>query len=197
MSEESDIWQRYYQKALLKKHHQRCEFALKLNLSASRVAIDCGCGTGADIAFLAESGYDVHGFDINEQAITICRERFSSTSNISLSQTSFEQFTYPSAGIVIANDSLFFADKKQFWRTWQNIELCLEQGGVFAGDFLGNRDSWAKMGRSDINPLSEPQVEALFDQFEIIRRQERDEKGVTMLGREKHWHTFSIVARKK
>jgi 2-polyprenyl-3-methyl-5-hydroxy-6-metoxy-1,4-benzoquinol methylase len=34
------------------------------NIHEPRIAIDCGCGAGADVNFLASNGFTVHGFDI-------------------------------------------------------------------------------------------------------------------------------------
>ncbi len=34
-----------------------------------KVAIDCGCGAGSDIAFLRANGFTVHAFDIELESI--------------------------------------------------------------------------------------------------------------------------------
>ncbi|MCX8905907.1 SAM-dependent methyltransferase, partial [Vibrio parahaemolyticus] len=88
-------------------------------------------------------------------------------------------------------------DPNQFESTWSKIKSSIEIGGVFAGDFMGFKDSWAKNYRSPTTPLSESEVKALFSGFEIVRFFERDEKSKTSLGRIKHWHTYSVVAVKR
>ncbi|NOI25954.1 class I SAM-dependent methyltransferase [Vibrio mediterranei] len=196
MDGNTEIWREYYQKALLRPHSKRTEFALTLNRSNSRVAIDCGCGTGSDIAYIEQQGYQVHGFDINSDSVNICSERFERDPLVEVTQSSFESFNYPKAGIVIANSSLFFADPNQFDETWIRIESAIECGGVFAGDFMGPKDSWASNYRSPTTSLTEGQVKALFERFEIVRFFERDEAALTSLGRLKHWHTYSVVAVK-
>ncbi|MEI8610077.1 class I SAM-dependent methyltransferase [Enterovibrio sp. Hal110] len=194
MDEHSDIWRKFYEKALLRPHLKRTEFVVRLNESRSNVAIDCGCGTGSDIAFLEKQSYQVYGFDVNPEAIAICRDRFQGTSLVEISEASFESYDYPTAGIVLANSSLFFADPSQFDRTWDKIKSSIEIGGVFAGDFMGEKDSWASNYRSPTTPLSERAVRALFSGFEIVRFFERDENAKTSLGKVKHWHTYSVVA---
>jgi len=196
MDNNSDIWREYYQKALTRPHAKRTEFALSLNESSSKVAIDCGCGVGSDIDYMLQQGYQVHGFDINSDSIAICRDRFGGNPLADVSQHSFENYDYPQCGVVIANSSLFFAEPEAFDTTWQKIESCLVKGGVFAGDFMGTKDSWANNYRSPTTPLSESRVRSLFDNFEIIRFFERDEQAKTSLGRLKHWHTYSVVAVK-
>lgn len=137
MDENTEIWRKYYQKALSRKHSPRTERAVQLNASGLNVAVDCGCGTGSDIAYLAEQGYRVHGFDISPDAISICHKRFHQSALIEVSEASFEGFSYPTAGVVIANSSLFFAEPTVFNKAWRALTECLAVGGVFGGDFMG------------------------------------------------------------
>lgn len=196
MDQSKDISSEYYRKVLSKPHLKRTEFAVKLNESDSLAAIDCGCGTGSDIGYLEKHGYLVHGFDINPDSVSICRERFCSMPRVEISEASFESFDYPKAGIVIANSSLLFADPKKFAVTWEKINSCIEPGGVFAGDFMGVNDSWASNYWTSTTPLTEVDVKELFCNFKILRFHERDEDSQTSLGKLKHWHTYSIVAVK-
>ena len=197
MDDHTEIWSQYYEKALSRPHSKRTEFAVRRNESNLKVATDCGCGTGGDIEYLEQQGFQVHGFDINPDSVAICRDRFGSKSLVDIADSSFESFDYPKSGVVIANSSLFFADSNQFESTWSNIKSSIEIGGVFAGDFMGLKDSWANSYRSPTTPLSESQVKALFSGFDIIRFFERDEKAKTSLGKTKHWHTYSVVAVKR
>ncbi len=197
MKEENHRWQDYYEKIKNRKHSPRTEFAATLNASGNMVAIDCGCGVGADIQYLSELGYQVHGFDSSKESVSICNERFTSKPAVSISHHSFETFEYPSCGLVIANLSLFFANPDRFSQTWKNISDCIKEGGVFSGDFMGPEDSWVSGSRHQINALTRQQVEALFEQFEIIRFEEHNEEGMTALGKSKNWHTFSVVAVKR
>ncbi|MCW8349151.1 class I SAM-dependent methyltransferase, partial [Vibrio sp. ZSDZ65] len=150
-----------------------------------------------DIEYLEQQGFQVHGFDINPDSVAICRGRFGSTSLVVIAESSFESFDYPKSGVVIANSSLFFADPNQFESTWSNIKSSIEIGGVFAGDFMGLKDSWAYNYRSPTTPLSESDVKVLFSGFEVISFFERDETAKTSLGRMKHWNTYSVIAVKR
>lgn len=197
MDDHSEIWRQYYQKALDKPHSKRTEFAMTLNESGLNVAIDCGCGTGSDIEFLEQQGHQVYGFDVNSDSISICRDRFGQKALVEISQSAFEDYDYPKAGLVIANSSLFFAKPNQFDQTWQRIIDSIEIGGVFAGDFMGVDDSWAYGYRTSTTPLTKTKVQGLFDAFEVIRFHERDEQALTSLGKMKHWHTYSVVAIKR
>lgn len=197
MNENTEIWRQYYEKALNRKHSPRTEFAIKLNDSGVNVAIDCGCGTGSDIAYFEKQGYQVHGFDINPDSISICRDRFGNNALVDITRASFDNFDYPKSGVIVANSSLFFAEPEAFKKTWFSITSSLNVGGVFAGDFMGINDSWASGYRSSTMPLTKPQVTDLFVNFEVIRFHEHNEQGKTSLGKIKQWHTFSVIAVKR
>ncbi|MGS0725253.1 class I SAM-dependent methyltransferase [Shewanella sp. 0m-11] len=198
MSKTDDkIWRQYYEKSLAKSHAPRTEFAIKLNDSDVKVAIDLGCGTGCDTSYISRLGYEVQSFDNNPDSIAICVERFGDEPLVTIRESSFENFEYPRCGVVIANSSLYFADPDLFIVTWKRIVDSIEPGGVFAGDFMGVKDSWASGFRSPTTPMSKLEVEDLFNNFEIVRFHERDEIGKTAIGKTKHWHTFSVVAIKR
>jgi len=61
-------------------------------LGGNKIAIDCGCGAGADIQFLRVNGFTVHAFDIEEEAITRCKKRFKGDVKVILSQDGFSSF---------------------------------------------------------------------------------------------------------
>ncbi|MCM0150326.1 class I SAM-dependent methyltransferase [Photobacterium galatheae] len=190
-------WSQFYAKTIAREHAFATELAVKCNESGLKVAVDCGCGTGSDIAFLAEQGYQVHGFDINDESVAICHARFEQTPQVSVSQSTFEQFIYPETGLMIAHASLFFADPIRFKETWNVMTSSLVTGGVFSGDFMGTDDSWASGFHCATAPLSKQQILHLFEGFEIIQFQERHEPGRSLIGKEKYWHTFSVVAIKR
>lgn len=196
MDNNTDVWQQYYQKALSRPHSARTELAVSLNTSGLQVAVDCGCGTGSDIAFLTERDYQVHGFDVNSDSVGLCRERFADDAQVSISQAAFEEYAYPRSGVMIAHSSLFFADPARFAATWKAMASSIVAGGVFSGDFMGMDDSWATGYRTATAPMTRQQVTELFSGFDIIELHERNEQGITALGRTKQWHILSVVAVK-
>ncbi|MGI9281725.1 MAG: class I SAM-dependent methyltransferase [Endozoicomonas sp.] len=190
------IWSEYYQKVAANPHKQSTEKAVSLNLSDSLVALDCGCGTGSDTAYLLSQGYTVSAFDVNQESVEFCRKRFADETAVSIHCSGFESFTYPQAGLVVANASLFFAHPESFPVIWQKIRASIQAGGVFCGDFMGPDDEWLEDKSHILTPLSEQDVKALFEGFEILEFSERNRRGPTARGPEKHWHTFSVMARK-
>lgn len=196
MNRNKILWQDYYKRTKNKPHHVRTQLAAELNTSGVLTAIDCGCGTGSDAHYLSQLGYQVNGFDINEDSVALCKKRFGKDDSVVISHSSFEEFQYGQCGVVIAHSSLYFSDPFHFPKTWRAISQSLQSGGVFSGDFLGIDDSWVLEGKHQTNPISRLQIEDLFSDFNIIQFDERNELGKTALGREKHWHTYSVVAVK-
>lgn len=197
LNEDMDVWQQFYDKSLKRHHHPRTERAAFEDKTGVNIAIDCGCGTGADFAFLAQQGYRVIGFDSSKQAVDICQVRFHNEPLVDVQASCFENFSYPKASLIIANSSLFFAQPDVFYQTWLTLISSLDVGGVFAGDFLGLKDDWSRAHSCPITSLSKSHVMTLFDGLDIIDFYERDELGQTLIGQSKHWHTYSILARKQ
>ncbi|NRA21631.1 MAG: class I SAM-dependent methyltransferase [Oceanospirillaceae bacterium] len=190
----SDKLQAFYQTTAFKPHRKMLEKFIKFDLTEHRIAVDCGCGIGNDTAYLLAQGYRVHAFDNNATAIDSCRDRFSNAAQITLTQQSFEDFDFPDSSLFIAYSSLFFCHPYHFTKTWQRIADSILSGGIFNGDFLGINDSWA--GAKNITTLTSDQLQSLFQDFKILSVKERDEIGKCALGEQKHWHSYTIVARK-
>ena len=192
-----DVWQKFYQKTLARKHHPRTEKAAELDNTGLNNAIDCGCGTGADISYLADLGYQVVGFDLNNDALEICQKRFENKPSVEITQAGFENFQFPESSLILANASLFFAKPERFDEIWINLEGSLVSGGVFAGDFMGIKDDWAISHTIPVTSLTKDSVMALFEGFDLIAFHKRDELGQTKIGKSKHWHTYSVIAKKR
>lgn len=195
--ETKEVWNRYYQQAVSRTHNKRTEYAVKLNQTNLNVAVDCGCGTGSDMAYLSSCGYQAYGFDNNSQAIDICHGRFENDDSVVVENSSFDDFEYPKTGILIANHSLYFADPITWETTWPKMVDSIQPGGVFVGDFMGMKDSWANKHRSVTLPLKFVTLRLMFDGFDVVQLDERDELGKTALGKTKHWHTYSVIAVKQ
>ncbi|MFB1067148.1 class I SAM-dependent methyltransferase [Vibrio diabolicus] len=191
-------WNEYYQKILNQPHRPNVENAVNLLKLESKVALDIGCGIGRDSHFLLEQGFNVHAFDSHEDAVKTCLTRFEGHKRFSISQCCFTEFDYPQCSLVIANASLFFCPDESFEQVWTKIDSALQPGGIFCGDFLGVKDSWvASEMHPNITALTKKEVESLFEDYELISLNERDEDGTTVVESPKHLHMFSVTARKR
>jgi SAM-dependent methyltransferase len=168
-----------------------------------KIAIDCGCGAGADIGFLISQGFVVHGFDVEEESISRCIARFKDVSGLTLSRSSFSAFNYPKASLLVADASLFFCPRSEFEGVWTKIFECLYPNGVFCGSFLGTEDTMAGPLYNpgdywpEVTAFEEEEVRALFANFEILRFTVHKSSGVTPAGEPHDWHNFSVVAKKR
>jgi SAM-dependent methyltransferase len=167
-----------------------------------KIAIDCGCGAGSDIAYLSELGFTVHAFDIEEESISRCRKRFEGVDNIYLSQNSFQSFDFFRASLIVADASLFFCAESEFDAVWLNMNDSLISGGIFCGSFLGPE---ATMATPECDPqkfwpdrlvLNEYQVKERFVNYHVHRFNEHKVSGATPQGDAHDWHIYSVVVEK-
>jgi len=167
-----------------------------------KIAIDCGCGAGGDIAYLLTNGFVVHAFDIESESIVRCRERFTDEDSVFLSQDGFNTFLYPPASLILADASLFFCPEDEFNEVWCKINKSLTPGGIFVGSFLGPKDTMADSNYRkdtlwpDVLVFTEGQLRPKFNDFDIVSWTEHELDGKTTQGASHHWHIYSLIAKK-
>ncbi len=171
-------------------------------IKSSKTAIDCGCGAGSDIAYLRKEGFIVYAFDIEEESIKICRERFRGDEDVFLSRDSFSSFDYPKSSLVVADSSLFFCPETEFEKVWSKICRSLSKGGIFCGSFLGPKDTMASPNYNrdaywpNILVFEEEDLRSRLKEFEVIKFTEHNVSGETPQGFSHQWHIYSVVAIK-
>jgi len=93
-----------------------------------------------------------------------------------------------------ASYSLPFCSPEHFDAFWAKIVNAIKSGGRLAGQLFGVRDSWAN--EPDMTFHTEEQVRKMLENFEIEYFREMDEDGSAVSG-PKHWHVFTVIARKR
>lgn len=167
-----------------------------------KIAIDCGCGSGSDIAFLRAKQFQVHAFDIESEAIERCKRRFGSDKNVWLSQSTFDAFTYPSASLIVADSSLCFCPENKFDEVWHKITRSLLPGGIFVGSFVGCEDTMAGPNYNkeaywpDVLVVSESEIINFFRGYRIESYTEHKSLGVGPDGEHQSWHRYAVIAQK-
>jgi tellurite methyltransferase len=200
MSEEDSGWRDYYQ-----KNKGRAPRQLLLDVLAyypqessatKRNAIDLGCGDGTESAVLLEHGWNVLAIDGEPAAIEQLMEKVpaKSKSHLQTQVAKFHEVILPLADLIHASFSLPFCEPEHFPTFWENIVDAIKPGGRFVGQFFGLRDSWAN--EPDMTFHTDDQIRAMLDAFEIESFHEQDEDGSSASG-PKHWHVFTVIARKK
>lgn len=172
------------------------------NVTGPKVAVDCGCGAGADIQYLASNGFTVHGFDVEEEAILRCKERFKEFQSVKLTVSAFGQYEFPKVSLVVADASFFFCPKTEFPEVWEKVYASLPRDGIFSGSFLGPGDMMAgsKYNPDDFWPevavFREDEVKKLFAKYKVLRFNEHRTSGTAPGGDLHNWHIYSVVAKK-
>jgi len=162
---------------------------------AALQAIDLGCGDGTESIVLLEGGWNVLAIDGEPAAIRRLMEKVppQGKARLQTQVAKFKDVVLAPADLIHASLSIPFCEPENFPGLWDKIAAAINPGGRFAGQFFGPRDSWA--ANTDMTFLSEDQVRALFESFEIESFQELDEDGQAASG-PKHWHLFTVIARK-
>jgi SAM-dependent methyltransferase len=159
-------------------------------------AVDLGCGQGVDTLALLERGWTVLAIDAEEEAIARVAARVPALLEPRLRTllSSMEDVELPQVDLVWASFSLFFCRPDAFADVWGRIRASIRPGGRFAGQLLGERDSWAP--KDDISAFSSAEARALLDGLEVERFEEEENDGEACSG-PKHWHVFHVVARSR
>jgi len=171
-------------------------------VGGSKIAVDCGCGAGSDIAYLRSKGFLVNAFDIEQDAIMRCQKRFGNDDKVRLTQASFRTFDYPRASLILADASLFFCLEDDFVEVWGKITDSLQSQGIFVGSFLGPEDTMAGLEYKkeafwpEVFVVSEEQVRGWLIGFDILSFTEHRSEGKSADGVPYQWHVFSVVAQK-
>ncbi|HXV42063.1 MAG TPA: class I SAM-dependent methyltransferase [Anaerolineae bacterium] len=171
-------------------------FGAEKSQATDYFAIDLGCGAGRDTFALLAQGWRVLALDQQPEAIEWIQANVppDQKARLQTQVTTFEQAILPPADLVNASFSLPFCAPQYFNRFWGQIVSALRPGGRFAGQFFGQQDDWA--GNPSMTFHTAAQIDELLRGFAVELFKEVEEDGKTALGELKHWHVFSVVARK-
>jgi SAM-dependent methyltransferase len=158
-------------------------------------AVDLGCGQGIDTLAMLERGWHVFAIDAEPEGIRRLRRRVPQRLAGALRSevASMQDVELPPVDLVWASFSLFFCPPELFEGLWARVRDAIRPGGRFAGQLLGDRDTWA--ARNEISAFARADAERLVDGLEVERFDEEDEDGEACSG-PKHWHLFHVVARR-
>jgi tellurite methyltransferase len=197
MTNENFSWNDYYQKIQGRKPRQLLLDALeKFPWQKGLYAIDLGCGDGTETVILLERGWNVLAVDGEPTAIKRLMGKVPAENQKQLETqvAKFQDVVLTPANLVHASLSIPFCEPEYFDELWRKIVNAVKPSGRFAGQFFGVRDSWVT--NTTMTFHSEEQVRELLVDFEIESFHEMDEDGQAASG-PKHWHVFTVIARKK
>jgi SAM-dependent methyltransferase len=171
-------------------------FEQKKGRDEGQLAIDLGCGSGADTFELLRRGWKVLAIDNQPYAIVRLKSGVppEQQARLETQVAAFETIELPQADLINASYSLPFCSPQHFDLFWQRIVESLQVGGRFAGCFFGDRDEWVT--KPGMTFHTGHQVKVLLSKFETEFFGEEERDGTTAVGQKKHWHVFSVVARR-
>jgi len=164
---------------------------------ATGLAVDIAAGEGRDTLELLGRGWRVVATDGHPHAFSLLWPRVPEALKPLLRtvEVDFETMDIPDCDLANASFALPFCPPRHFPALWTRIVGAIRSGGRFAGQFFGDRDSWASIpGRTH---HSRDEVSRLLEGFEIemMREEERDEEPGPR--KPKHWQLFHVVAKKR
>jgi SAM-dependent methyltransferase len=193
-------WPGYYAAVLGKPPRETLLFALDLFDAEGReggTAVDLGCGEGRDTLELLRRGWRVLAIDGEAAAFEHLSTRVPAPAAERLRTlvSAMEDAPWGEVDLVNSSFTLPFCDPARFGPLWTRLAGSIRPGGRFAGQFFGDRDTWARC--ADRSHHTRAQVEAMLEAFECEQFREDEKDDTDALGTLKHWHVFHIVARKR
>lgn len=191
-------WAAYYANTVGRPPRPTLLHALDLFDKEQKVgfAVDLGCGNGRDTIELLRRGWTVLAIDAEPAAteLLLSRADLPTDPRLQTIVARFDEAVWPPADLLNASFSLPLCAPEHFAGLWERIVSSLREGGRFAGQLFGERDSFA--GDAGVTVLTETAVRKMLRSLTVEHYREEEEDGVTPRGRPKHWHILHIVARK-
>ena len=157
--------------------------------SLPKNAIDIGCGQGSDINELLKRGWNVVGYDKEQEAIDILNDRFAKHINKQLSVvlSDMENLPITNTTLVNASYSLPFSNPLNFKSLWDNIDKSIPVNGMFCGQLFGINDSWSI--NNDMTFHTSDEIKNIFNNLiNFIKEVKFDRLGVFTYSDEEGTH---------
>lgn len=101
-----------------------------------------------------------------------------------------------SADLINAMYSLHFVAPNDYSKVWREVTNAIKHGGYFVGNFIGSKDSW-NCSSFEFTILDKVKIQNMFKDFELLYFEEIEKDSQTVLGHNKHWHVYNVIAKKK
>jgi ubiquinone/menaquinone biosynthesis C-methylase UbiE len=125
---------------------------------ASRRALDVGCGTGDDVRWLAEAGFDAIGIDVSETALALAAERTPPELDVTWIHGSATALPAEDASLSLVHDHgclhhLSRADRPAYAR---EVARVLTPGGAWViRDLLGHGGPHVELDETEVDALAQ------------------------------------------
>jgi len=170
------------------------EWVPKLGLSG--VALDLGCGSGAEAEYLANNGFSVDAIDKDPVSIKYARERCKGL-KVDVVEGDFREFNYRPDyySLMVSINAFPFVSKVEAEDLIEEIKKSMKVGGVALIYVYGPEHEWAE--REDMSFWGIKEFVTLWDGFDTLEVDQ--EVGMIPLrsGTNIKQHRIHLVAKKK
>ncbi len=198
----NSFWKKYYELAKDALPAKLLRVVVEKYLPDKGKALDVGAGHLIESMFLLEKGFQVTAIDSSEASRELANKIINPDFNFiqdTIQQTEISENTF---SLAVATHILSHIPPTDFEAVLFKILKSLKPGGIFCGNFFGERDGW-NIPESTKTFLTIKKVKDYFSDLEIRfvgEREFEDTFGwaqINNLQDMKHWHIISIVAIKK
>ncbi|KND50075.1 MAG: SAM-dependent methyltransferase [Parcubacteria bacterium C7867-008] len=159
-------------------------------------ALDLGAGALNDSIYLLGEGFAHVTAEDAEPLATEIADKLPAD-KFTYVVEKMESFTFRAKeyDLVNAQYTLPFLHPDQFEKVWSEIIRSLKTGGIFTGQFFGDRDEW--QGKDTMTFHTRAEAEKLLEKLTVLEFEEEEVDKPTAAGIMKHWHVFHFIARVK
>lgn len=161
--------------------------------------LELGCGSGRDTVELLKQGWNVIAVDKSEEGISNLKKIVPENGTIDCRLESFEEMSLSSHlfDLVYSRYSLSFCQRESWISVWNKIVNSMKKGSFISMHLFGVNDGFKDSKRhGSMTFFSKEDVKELLVGFEVIFNHEEEDDKESAVGQMKHWHVFTIVAKK-
>lgn len=149
MSAPASDWSDFHRRALLRPPREllrRTAASFACEQRTPGIAIDLGCGSGAETAELLRAGWEVHAVDADTGGLEMLVQALpvESRGRLHVHAAKMEDFEFPTCDLLWAGYSLPYCERARWPDLWQRATAALAEGGRIAGDFFGPAHAFAQ-----------------------------------------------------
>lgn len=159
------------------------------------VALDLGCGSGAEAEYLAKNGFMVDAIDKSETAVKYAKERCQGLT-VDAIQGDFREFQLRPDyySLAVAINSLPFVEKEACRTLLMGVQASVKAGGAVIFGVFGPEHAWAK--RADMSFWTLDEFSALWSDWNVLAINEYRGPWPLASGEEIFQHRIHLTAKK-
>ncbi len=161
------------------------------------VALDLGCGSGAEAEYLAKNGFMVDAIDKSDTAVKYTTERCQGLT-VDVIQGDFREFQlrpgYYALGVAI--NSLSFVEKEACRNLLLSVQASIKSGGAVLLGVFGPEHAWAA-SRPDMSFWTPEEFRKLWNGWDILALDEYKGPWPLVSGEEIYQHRLHLSAKKR